>query len=271
MTAFVDADVAPADDRLAIVDHEDRLVTFDGVHNFRDLGGYELADGRTIGWGRLFRADGLYRLTGADIDVVDAIGIRTVVDLRSAGEVADHGRFPIERYPVDFHALPIMDVTWRDSVIPEVEPGEQGDIDFLTWAYFDMLEAGGDRFAHAIKILAAPAVGPAVFHCAAGKDRTGVLAALVLGGLGVDADVIVADYGLTRAAMARMFAGARANNAEGAAPMVMPPSYMLAANPQAMANVLDGLIGDHGSIREYLATIGIGAAVLETLGENLAG
>jgi protein-tyrosine phosphatase len=263
--------VAMNDDRLSIVDHKNRLVAFDGVHNFRDLGGYELADGRTIGWGRLFRADGLYRLTGADIDVVDALGIRTVVDLRSAGEVADHGRFPVEKYPVDFHALPIMDVTWRDSVIPEVAHGEQGDIDFLTWAYFDMLEAGGDRFAHAIQILAAPAVGPAVFHCAAGKDRTGVLAALVLGGLGVDSDVIVADYGLTREAMLRLLAWVEANNTEMAAPMGTPPSFMLSANPQAMANVIDGLIADHGSIQGYLATIGIGAAVLGALGDNLAG
>ncbi|MFT6289521.1 MAG: protein-tyrosine phosphatase [Ilumatobacter sp.] len=259
------------DDRLSIVDHEDRRIVFGGVHNFRDLGGYELADGRTIGWGRLFRADGLYRLTEADIDVIDSLGIRTVVDLRSAGEVADHGCFPIERYPVDFHALPIMDVTWRDSVIPEVEPGEQGDIDFLTWAYFDMLESGSDRFAHAIRVLAAPQVGPAVFHCAAGKDRTGVLAALVLGGLGVESDIIVADYGLTREAMGRLLAWVKANNPEMAARMGTSPSFMLAANPEAMANVINGLVADHGSIRDYLATIGIDAAVLNALGDNLAG
>ena len=68
-----------------IVDDARRVVQLDAVHNFRDLGGYRTDDGRTIGWGRLFRADGLYRLTPDDLDVIDALGIRTVVNLRGHG------------------------------------------------------------------------------------------------------------------------------------------------------------------------------------------
>jgi len=188
----------------SIVDDPRRLVPLNAVHNFRDLGGYPTGDGRTVGWGRLFRADGLYRLTADDLDVIDALGIRTVVDLRSGPEFEQHGRFPLERYPVAFHHLPIIDSTWMASEMPDVDDTEDGAIEFLTWAYGDMLAQGADRFAHAFGVLAVPGSAPAVFHCAAGKDRTGVLAALILGGLGVHHDTIVDDYALTEAAMVRM-------------------------------------------------------------------
>ena len=254
---------------LTIVADPDRLVALDAVHNFRDLGGYVVGDGRTIGWGRLFRADGLHRLTADDLELLDAIGIRTVIDLRSQGEIEKFGTFPFERLAVSFRSLPIIDTTWRDADIPAFDDTEQGEIDFLTWAYRDMLAVGGERFAQAIRELALPSATPAVFHCAAGKDRTGVLAALVLGGLGVDHDVIVADYGLTRTAMERMRAWVDANHPEMAARMSETPSFMLAAHPQAMANTLAELVVEHGSVRNYLATIGIGDAILDALADAL--
>jgi protein-tyrosine phosphatase len=252
-----------------IVDDPRRVVHLDAVHNFRDLGGYRTDDGRTIGWGRLFRADGLYRLTDDDLDVVDALGIRTVVDLRSRPEFEQHGRFPLERYPVAFHHLPIMDTTWMSSEIPEVDDDENGAIEFLTWAYCDMLGQGADRFAHAFKVLAVPGAAPAVFHCAAGKDRTGVLTALILGGLGVEHDAIVADYALTEAAMVRMRAWVLEFHPEMAARMGETPAFMLAANPRAMSNVLDRLVADHGSIRGYLSSIGVGDALLAEMAEAI--
>lgn len=256
-------------ERTAIVHDPARLVALEGVHNFRDLGGYELGDGRTIGWGRLFRADGLYRLSSDDLDIIDALGVRTVVDLRSDGEITKYGTFPVDRYPVSFHSLSIIDTTWNDADLPEVTNDEQGEVDFLTWAYRDMLAAGGDRFAEAMQQLALPGAGPSVFHCAAGKDRTGVLAALILGGLGVDHQVIVADYGLTRAGMNRMRAWVQHNHPEMAERMKETPSFMLAAHPQAMANIIDGLVADHGSIRSYLASIGVGTALLDSLADTL--
>jgi protein-tyrosine phosphatase len=254
-------------DTTSIVDDPRRLVHLDAVHNFRDLGGYRTDDGRTIGWGRLFRADGLYRLTFDDLDVVDALGIRTVVDLRSAPEFEQHGRFPLERHPVAFHHLPIIDSTWMASEIPDVDDTDDGAIEFLTWAYGDMLAQGADRFAHAFRVLAVPGAAPAVFHCAAGKDRTGVLAALVLGGLGVDRETIIADYALTREAMVRMRTWVTAHHPEMAERMGETPAFMLAANPRAMRNVLDQLAADHGSVRGYLSSIGIGDAVLAEMAD----
>ena len=89
-----------------------RSVTLTGVFNFRDLGGYATADGRTTRWRTLFRADGLDRLTPADVEVLRPYGLRTVVDLRMAHELEERGRFPIDAYPVTFHNISVLDQTW---------------------------------------------------------------------------------------------------------------------------------------------------------------
>ncbi len=265
-----DLDGPPTDPAIrAVLDDDRRVVPLEAVHNFRDLGGYELADGRTIGWGRLFRSDGLYRASDADVEIFDAIGLRTVVDLRSSPETREHGSFPVARHPVAYVHLPIIDATWRHQEIPDFEDDEQGGVDFLGWAYRDMLEQGADRFAAAMHTLALPGAMPAVFHCAAGKDRTGVLAALILGSLGVDHETIVGDYELTVAAMGRMRAWVMAHHPEMAERMGETPSFMLSAHPHAMRLLLAELTETHGSIREYVGGLGVGPATLADLADQL--
>jgi protein-tyrosine phosphatase len=259
----------PNVDALAIVGHADRVVPLESAFNFRDLGGYVLGNGQTIEWGRLFRADGLSRLNDHDIDVVDALGIRTVVDLRTSNEIVQRGAFPVAKYPVAFHHLSIIDATWTETGVPDFPETEQGGIDFLIWAYRDMLGNGADRFAQAIATLAVPGSGPAVFHCAAGKDRTGILAALILGGLGVDHEVIAEDFGLTRDGMIRMRLWLTEHAPESAADMNSRPQMMFGAHPDAMRQILRDLVADHGTVRNYLASIGIGDAVLADLEARL--
>src|SRR3954447_15798634 len=127
--------------------HPDRLVALEAVHNFRDLGGYPTADGRTTRWRTLYRADGLQRLAGADLDVVRRLGLRTVVDLRRPNEIAERGSFPIDDHPVEYHNLSVLDVMWHDKEAPPFDD----DGDFLHWAYSDMLASGGPTFADALK------------------------------------------------------------------------------------------------------------------------
>lgn len=246
-----------------------RVVPLDAVHNFRDLGGYRLDDGRVTTWGRIFRADGLQRLTDDDLAVIDAVGIRTVIDLRTTAEIRDRGTFPVDKMPVDWHHLSIIDATWHDTGIPDFDDDEQGGIDFLVWAYRDMLEQGADRFAHAITLLSRPAAAPAVFHCAAGKDRTGLLAALILGGLGVDHDVIAADYGLTVDGMARLKVWLADIDPQALDDMNGRPAMMFGSHPAAMRQILAEMVEAHGSVRHYLAGIGVGAAVLDDLATQL--
>jgi protein-tyrosine phosphatase len=239
----------------------DRLVALEAVHNFRDLGGYRTADGRTTRWRTLFRADGLYRLTAADIVTLEPLGLRTVIDLRSAPELNERGRFPVEAHPVVFHHLPVVDTTWAQGERPHYERDE----DFLIWAYQEMLTIGAPRFALAFDALVEADALPAVFHCAAGKDRTGILAALLLGALGVSHDDIVADYTLTVAGMARFRVWAEREWPEFAERMASMPAAFGKALPEAMQHILDELCTQHGTIRNYVRSIGVSEATLLAL------
>jgi protein-tyrosine phosphatase len=242
-----------------------RTVALTGVFNFRDLGGYTAADGRMIRWRTLFRADGLDKLTTDDVDVLRPFGLRTVVDLRMAHEIEQRGRFPVDAYPVTFHNLSVMDAVWdrelaRESALPPAE--------FLHERYTEMLDAHGHRFANALRLLAGPGAMPAVFHCAAGKDRTGLLAMLVLGSLGVASDDIVEDYALTSVTM-DAFLTARAGEPALAARMADIPQMFFAADPQAMSLLLRDIEAAHGSVRGYVRALGVDDASLASLEEQL--
>jgi len=244
-----------------------RLVALEAVHNFRDLGGYATADGRTTLWRTLYRADGLYRLTPADVTALEPLGLRTVIDLRSGPELDERGRFPVDAHPVAFHHLPIVDKTWALLDAPEYDRDE----DFLIWAYRDMLALGAPNFAAAFAVLAEPGALPAVFHCAAGKDRTGLLAALLLGSLGVSHDDIVADYALTVEGMARFREWAAREWPEAVERMASVPPAYTAALPESMRHIIDELCTEHGSIRNYVRSIGVADATLDTLESVLLG
>ena len=235
-----------------------RLVALEAVHNFRDLGGYPStlgtgARGSTTRWGTLFRADGLYRLTDADVEALRSLGLRTVLDLRSHAELAEHGTFPHEQYPVDFTHFPIIDSTWNIDDFA----GASSDHELLLWAYRSMVAEGEVHFAAAFEQLARPGALPAVFHCAAGKDRTGILAMLILGSLGVPRDYILGDYALTAAGMDRMREWAARVHPEVASRIADAPSAFLAALPEALGDLHDDLVAEHGSIRAYVRAIGV--------------
>jgi protein-tyrosine phosphatase len=175
-----------------------RLVPLDGAFNFRDLGGYPGQDGRRTRWGRLFRSDTLHELTGPDVERLRAMGLSTIVDLRTSAELDRTGRGPLGSEPVDFrHLSVIQDAEGEGEAVAVPAPAGED----LSERYLWYLDVGRRPLVDALTLLAEPASLPLVFHCAAGKDRTGVLAALVLDILGVDPEVIVADYVITAGRM----------------------------------------------------------------------
>ena len=249
-----------------IANHPRRLIGLEAVHNFRDLGGYPTAGGRTTKWRTLFRSDGLYRLRGADdMSRVMQLGLKSVIDLRTEREQREQGIFPTDDIEVTFHHLSIVDVTWSDTETPEFDD----EVEFLVWGYRDMLEIGSSRFADAMHVLAQTDSLPAVFHCAAGKDRTGVLAALLLSSLGVEDAHICADYGLTQDAMRRSIAWSKVHRPELAERYATIPKAYLAADPRAMQIILTELAQQHGSVRNYVREIGVADATVEALGNLL--
>ena len=153
-----------------------------GTANFRDLGGLPTEDGGCIRPGLLFRSDTLRELTAADVDVlVRRLGLQLVVDLRAPGEVAGEGRGLLEAEPVRHVNLALHSRDQRP--IPDLTA------DTLVQHYLGYLAVSTAAAAEAFRLLAGDGL-PAVVHCAAGKDRAGVMAGLVLRAVGVPADVV---------------------------------------------------------------------------------
>lgn len=248
-------------------EHHDgeRRVALVGALNFRDLGGYPTVDGATTRWRTIFRADGLDRLTDTDLGTLRRVSIRTVVDLRTTAELDERGRFPVESHPVSYHHLSIIDQTW-DMDTPMASIGSPAE--FLFDAYRTMLDAGAERFAAALHVLAGTDALPAVFHCAVGKDRTGLLAALLLGALGVPRQVIVDDYALTQPSMDQLVERLR-GDPEKASILDHVPAAFFAADPAAMDRVIDELERSFGSVHGYVRSIGVSDDAIDRLRELL--
>lgn len=242
-----------------------RCIDLQNVHNFRDLGGYPNNEGQSTKWRTLFRADGLYRLGDDDLVHLRDLQLRTVIDLRTERERLERGVFPVEHLAVQTRHVSIVDVVWTDTKMPLIEDA----VEFLVWGYREMLEIGAARFAEALELLSLHDVLPAVFHCAAGKDRTGILAALVLSSLGVDDEIICADYGLTEAAIARTIAWSQIHLPELAERFGNTPHVFLAADPRAMAIILRELHDRYGSVVRYVHEIGVDESTIDRLRQTL--
>ena len=188
------------------------------------------------------------------------VGHRHVVDLRSTGELRAEGRGPLSAADAEFHHLPLFDDELPEHGAP-VEPVTLAD------RYFLMAEFARGPIARVISTLA-HSRAPAVYHCAAGKDRTGVVSAVLLGLLGVRDEIIVADYAASQdqldAVVERLLA------AEGYQEMLaaLPPDT-LHAEPETMADLLVRIRGRYGSMEGYALEIGVAPEDIERLREAL--
>jgi protein-tyrosine phosphatase len=183
-----------------------RHIAFDGLCNFRDLGGYRGADGREVRWNRLFRSDSLAKLKNDDWERLRGLGVGTVIDLRYPWEIEGQGRAP-EHPDMAYFNFSIEHRPYDQAEIdPRVDPWR-----FLADRFAEVVSDGVDELRRTLEAIAA-STRPAVFHCKSGKDRTGIVAALVLSLLGVADDDIIADFALTELATDRLIAEWRATH-----------------------------------------------------------
>jgi len=166
-----------------------RRVPFAGALNFRDIGGYPVAGGGMTRWRAVYRSDSLHFLTGADLAAFDALGVTTIYDLRRPDEVAS---FPGPRDHVRLQ-IPNGDLA---ASAPGLQTRRDGEV-WLAADYLSMLATAGPAFGRLLSRLADDAELPAVVHCLGGKDRTGMVIALLLCALGVDRETVLDDYELT--------------------------------------------------------------------------
>jgi protein-tyrosine phosphatase len=183
----------------------DRHIPLQGASNFRDFGGYATADGRTVKWRRLFRSDRLSELTAADYEALGAHGIRHVYDLRRESEAAaSPTRWPGSAAPRLVRSPLFTDSSGASSVQRLVDGGGHPDAALARRVMIQMYERmvsepqAVSMLGRIISDLTTAEAFPALFHCAGGKDRTGVTCALILSALGVAREDIVEDFMLTR-------------------------------------------------------------------------
>ncbi|WP_309121616.1 tyrosine-protein phosphatase [Paenibacillus sp.] len=235
----------------------ERIVPAAGAYNIRDLGGYATKDGRTTRWGAMFRADGLHRLSEDDKRLLEDRGVRTVVDLRHARELeAKRNAF------ADSETVEYVHISLLNPATPGVrEVRDLGDL------YLNLLDGAQGELRLVFETLAAAPGSASLFHCAAGKDRTGVVAGLLLDLAGVPHEVIADDYALTATCIAPILEELR----EGRPAGMSGEAYerFLESEPEYMLRMLRHLDAEHGGAEGYLRAIGLAAADIARLRAKL--
>ncbi|MBN1188955.1 MAG: tyrosine-protein phosphatase [Dehalococcoidales bacterium] len=224
-----------------------RSIDFEAVSGFRDLGGYQGKNGRTIAWRRIFRSGELRNMTKVDLFIFKKeIGITSVIDLRNAREgMAQQQEISLlNRIGVKYFYVPLNAYIDRSK-----EKEQYRDFTHMGQFYLSRIRYPeyGLQITKALEIIAQPALSPIVFHCVAGKDRTGVLAAFVLSVLGVADEDIIDDYSLNAQDMNILFDRLRKdpNIAEDTLNL---PAYTWEATPGCFSPTLKGNTARQGDI-----------------------
>jgi hypothetical protein len=240
---------------------EGRAVVVDGALNIRDLGGLSTPGGRRVMPRRVLRADSLARLEEAGVaTLVDDIGVRLIIDLRADEEIEIEGRGAIEARPVAYENLPLRGLSRaRQAVVPD--PTE---IDMAT-VYAAYLAGSPHSLIRAITLLADSSNLPAVVHCTVGKDRTGVVVAVLLDALGIDHEQIVADYAETAHNMEAVVERLKGTKLFRDVGLDRLPPQVFAAEPDTMRRFLERLTSEHGGAAGWLVQNGLEAATIDEL------
>jgi protein-tyrosine phosphatase len=235
----------------------ERLVALEGALNWRDLGGYLTADGRVTRWGCVYRSDGLDQLTDTDLDLIADLGIRLVIDFRVDREVGENpSRLP-DHPDLRQQRLPIGgDEVEGRSVLETILAGDVRvyTVEEMAEVYERLLEDFASSFGEVLTHAADHANHPMVFHCTAGKDRTGLMAMLLLGVLGVSDDDIVLDYELTTHYRSNKRVEILRPELEKHGVDVEAVRPFLTAQAPVMAATIKALKARHGTIEAFLTT-----------------
>lgn len=222
---------------------------FEQVHNLRDLGGYPAANGKVTQYGRFLRCDAPACVSDTELDILRSMGVTTVIDLRGQIEL---DKMPCAMNGADgfyYHHLPVS--------LKKGMPDSEAEIPEL---YFHMTEQGQSMLLIMQAIAAAP--GGVLYHCSAGKDRTGVVSALLFSLVGVQREDILADYQVSYTYLREVIRGIREMDPDF-------PLFMGMSKVEYMDGFLDLLLKKYGSAEAYLKHIGMTENELNAIREKL--
>lgn len=238
-----------------------RRLPLEGAINVRDIGGYPTADGRITRWGTVLRADSLHRLTGDDRALLlDGYGIRSIVDLRRSSERAFAPGVFADSGDLTYRRLPIFE----DAVEPG--PAEPRSLDAV---YRAILDTRKEQLALVFRSLLEADGLPVVIHCTAGKDRTGIVIALLLALAGVDDTRIAADYAMTAEFLTPDYYDGARERAERAGYRWEDYQKLLVCPPGLMLETLAYLHETYGSAPNFLSECGLSSSEIGALREAL--
>lgn len=236
----------------------DRAIALDGLYNLRELGGLSHAGGQ-IGVGRFWRSDSLHGLDEAGLRFLADRGLVTVIDLRQEDEAAGQPNpFASAGMGVTYHNAPIF--AGLNLAAPEIVDAK----DPLLALYCRALSDRAARFVAVMQLIADAPPGAVLFHCTVGKDRTGMVAAMLLRLAGVDGAAIVADFVETGRHIGPVLDGLRAR-AEANGWDVTRLSRYWRSDARTMEDFLDHLERVHGGVETFLRDAGLDDAALERI------
>lgn len=242
-----------------------RLLEWEGCLNVRDLGGVALAHGGETRYGALIRADNIRRLTDEGWRSLAAHGVGRIVDLRWPEEIDEDPPGDVDIDVVHVSLLGELDPNFSDDIRDYMAVDDPAG--YWAVSYTRILRAYAPNFARALAAIADAPDGAVVFHCAGGKDRTGLVAALLLRLAGAPIEEIARDYALTAELRSRApdrWVEAAADEDERERRL-----FMQHTPADAMQRVLEGLEDEHGSVEAYLLRAGLDEARLERLRSRL--
>jgi protein-tyrosine phosphatase len=244
-----------------------RHLRFKSVTNFRDIGGYRTRKGHTVAWRRVFRSGEFARITRADFNrLMKEIGPAAVVDLRSKTEVERQGIGLLSEADIKYHNISFI----ADGGDRKADERRYEKFKNMGEFYLDFIprKEYGRQIILALEVIAEPGNHPLIFNCAVGKDRTGILAAVLLSVLGVKDEDIIEDYSLSGPYMEEILKHISDDPKleEGAKAL---PDFFWKASPESMAMLLNTLRKDYGSVEGYLEFMGGEPSLIERLGTAL--
>lgn len=245
-----------------------RHLTFDFVGNFRDLGGYHTCDGRKVVWLKLFRSGELRHQTTDDLSHLRGeTGLASVLDLRSDMEIKQESVELITEAGIRYHNVPFL-TGGNDSNDDDLFSRFTNMGQFYVFLLED--REFGNRVIEALELIAEPENHPLMFHCTLGKDRTGILSAIVLSVLGVEDKNIITDYTLTAQSMKAEINRFR-NDPKTAGAVEHLPGYCWEweSSAESMELFLSSIQRKYGSAREYLESHGMSDSLVPRLEKAL--
>lgn len=245
-----------------------RHLKFHSVLNFRDIGGYRAKGGKTVAWRRIFRSGEFRDITPEDMQrLTKELGVMSVIDLRSQLELKNQGKGLLEGCDIKYCNIAFM----SDGGDPEANSRRYQNLTNMGDFYLELMRQKefGAKVIQALELIAEPANHPLVFHCAVGKDRTGMLAAMLLKLLGVKETDIIEDYTLSEPYMDELLEKLKnIPPKEGERPLDIP-EYFWKASASSMVKLLSTLKKEYGSVEKYLKEMGMAENLPQQLRKTL--